>query len=63
MERIAWHPAFVEAIQMELEEYRDFLEFTAEYQLTSEPLQMDILIVKKEPGVKISKNIGQIFQH
>ncbi|MDR3183597.1 MAG: hypothetical protein LBT89_11900 [Planctomycetaceae bacterium] len=62
MERIAWHPAFVEAIQLELEEYRDFLEFMAEYQLTSEPLQMDVLIVKKISNIKISKNIGQIFQ-
>jgi len=23
---IAWHPAFIEAIQQELEAYRDFLE-------------------------------------
>jgi hypothetical protein len=27
-----WHPAFVEAIQLELMHYKDALEFTAEYQ-------------------------------
>jgi hypothetical protein len=34
--RINWHPAFIEAIQMELAAYRDCLEFHSEYQLTSD---------------------------
>jgi hypothetical protein len=32
-ERIHWHPAFVEAIQMELDEYSEDLQFMYEYQL------------------------------
>ena len=38
--RIPWHPAFVEAIQLELQDYADFLEFKTEFQLTSEPLKI-----------------------
>ena len=60
--RIPWHPAFVEAIQMELDEYRDFLEFYPEYQLTSEPLRIDCVVIKKARNVKIQKNIAAIFR-
>ncbi|GHV20892.1 hypothetical protein FACS189494_05490 [Spirochaetia bacterium] len=50
---IAWHPAFIEAIQLELEQYKDILEFNPEHQLTSEPLKIDVLIIKKPPDVVI----------
>ena len=59
---IAWHPAFVEAIQMELDEYRDILEFYPEYQLTSEPLRIDCVVIKKVKDVQIEKNIASIFR-
>jgi hypothetical protein len=58
---IQWHPAFQQAIRAELYDYRDRLEFIEEYQLTTEPLKMDTLIIKKPPEVKIEKNIGRIF--
>ena len=60
--RIAWHPAFVEAIRAELEEYRDVLEFRAEYPLTTEPLRIDAFIVKKRADAVIKKNIARIFR-
>ena len=44
MARIAWHPAFVQAIQQELEDYLDVLTFESEHQLTTEPLKIDVLI-------------------
>ena len=59
---IAWHPAFVEAIQMELDAYREFLEFYPEYQLTSEPLRIDCVVIKKTKNVRIEKNIATIFR-
>jgi hypothetical protein len=59
---ISWHPAFVQAIKLELEPYRDSLEFIAEYQLTSEPLEIDMVIVKKAPNLVIEKNIARIFR-
>ncbi|MDR0327822.1 MAG: hypothetical protein LBI05_05955 [Planctomycetaceae bacterium] len=62
MSRISWHPAFVQAIQHELEEYLDCLTFESEHQLTTEPLKIDVLIIKKEKDVVIEKNIAQIFR-
>ncbi|MDR3122218.1 MAG: hypothetical protein LBU16_00350 [Treponema sp.] len=59
---IPWHPAFVQAIKLELEPYRDALEFIAEYRLTSEPLEIDVVIVKKAPDLVIEKNIARIFR-
>ncbi|GBU26741.1 hypothetical protein R84B8_00253 [Treponema sp. R8-4-B8] len=60
--RISWHPAFVEALQMELQEYQDVLEFHPEYQLTSEPLRIDCVVIKKAKDVVIKKNIAAIFR-
>ena len=59
---IAWHPAFVQAIQMELEDYGDSLEFYPEFQLTSEPLKIDCVVIKKVKDVLIKKNIAAIFR-
>ncbi|GHT87770.1 hypothetical protein FACS1894137_15430 [Spirochaetia bacterium] len=59
---IHWHPAFVAAIRLELAEYKDVLEFTAEHQLTTEPLRIDLLIIKKPPDVVIEKAIAAIFR-
>jgi hypothetical protein len=59
---IPWHPAFVQAIKLELDAYRDALEFIAEYRLTSEPLEIDVVIVKKAPDLVIEKNIARIFR-
>jgi hypothetical protein len=61
-ERIQWHPAFRQAIKAELSEYHDVLDFIEEYQLTTEPLRIDTLIIKKPPEVNIDKNIGRIFR-
>jgi hypothetical protein len=60
-ENIYWHPAFVAAIQLELDEYRDILEFQSEYQLNDEPLRIDV-IIKKVKDVVIEKNIAHIFK-
>jgi hypothetical protein len=58
----AWHPAFVQAFQLELEQYRAILEFIPEFQLTSEPLRIDLAIIKKLKNVPIEKNIAAIFR-
>jgi hypothetical protein len=59
---IPWHPAFVQALKLELEQYKDVLEFQSEYQLTAEPLEIDLVIVKKAPDLVIEKNIARIFK-
>ena len=60
--RLAWHPAFLQAIKHELFEYRDSLEFRYEYQLADDPLRIDLVIVKKLKNLAIDKNIARIFK-
>jgi hypothetical protein len=60
--RLSWHPAFIEALQMELLAYQDALEFHPEYQLTAEPLRIDCVVIKKAKGAVIRKNIAAIFR-
>jgi len=62
MARTSWHPAFAQAIEHELEGSKDALTFETEHQLTTEPLRIDVLIIKKEKNVVIEKNIAKIFQ-
>jgi hypothetical protein len=62
MSRISWHPAFFGAIKLELDEYRNVLEFESEHQLTTDPLKIDVVIVKKRRNIEIKKNIARIFQ-
>jgi hypothetical protein len=59
---IPWHPAFFQAIKLELEDYKDALEFISEYQLNAEPLKIDVVIIKKAPELVIEKNIARIFK-
>jgi hypothetical protein len=61
-ERISWHPAFFEAIQMELKKYSHDLQFISEYQLTTEPQRIDVVIIKKKRDIVIKKNIASIFR-
>ncbi|MHC6204012.1 hypothetical protein ACYULU_12560 [Breznakiellaceae bacterium SP9] len=61
-ERISWHPAFVQALELELEQYQDILEFRQELQLNKEPLRIDVLIIKKLRDVVLEKNIAHIFR-
>ncbi|QQK81076.1 hypothetical protein HUG20_15005 [Salicibibacter cibi] len=61
-ESISWHPSFAAALQLELQAYADELEFQLEFELTSEPLKVDVLILK-DGEAYIDKNIGRIFRH
>jgi len=60
--KLQWHPAFFQAMQVELIKYRDYLEFKYEYSLTSQPLRIDLLIIKKPRKIAIDKNIARIFR-
>ncbi len=61
-EKLQWHPAFNAALRIELEENLDDLIFKEEYQLSKKPMQMDILVIKKNVHAAIKKNIGHIFR-
>jgi len=57
-----WHPAFVSAMKLELIEDAEYLDYISEYNLNTKPLEMDLLIVKKEKDVVIKNEIGKIFR-
>ena len=60
--KLQWHPAFQAALQIELEEDREFLEFQEEYNLNKKPLQIDTLVISMKPRSSIRKTIGRIFR-
>ena len=47
---------------MNSSKYRKVLDFEAEHHLTTEPLKIDVLIIKKKKDIKIKKNIGRMFR-
>ena len=47
---------------MELAQNRDDLIFEKEYNLNTKPLEIDLLVVKKNASVHISNEIGKIFR-
>lgn len=59
---LQWHPAFYAGLQIELEVEADRLIFENEHQLGTKPREIDVLIVKKEKGYRVRKNIGRIFR-
>jgi hypothetical protein len=56
---ILWHPAFVEALRLELEQYGDALEFYPEYQLTTGP-RKSIFIVFPSLALKLVQNLQYV---
>lgn len=59
--KIQWHSGFVEAIDLELSVNRADLIYEREYNLNTKPLEIDLLVIKKDGDVRISNEIGQIF--
>ncbi|MEY8389948.1 hypothetical protein AALA98_01030 [Lachnospiraceae bacterium 45-W7] len=60
--KIQWHPGFVSAMNLELIKYRECLEFEKEYNLNTKPLEIDLLVIKKDAGTDIVNEIGRIFR-
>ncbi len=58
---IQWHLGFVAAMELELMEYSSKLYFQSEHNLSKKPLQIDLLVIKKE-DVDITNKIGRIFK-
>ena len=61
-EKLPWHPAFYAGIQIEFEEEAHKLTFENEHQLGTDPMRIDVLIIKKRTEENIQKNIGRIFR-
>ena len=59
---IQWHPAFIVALQALLIDYSDVLEYKLEHPLTTGPLRIDILVIKKRSDAVIKRQIAEIFR-
>lgn len=59
---IQWHLAFYGATELELRDNKDDLEFHREYNLSKEPLRIDLLIVRKPADAQVKNEIGHIFR-
>lgn len=59
---IQWHPGFYGAAELEFISNKGDLEFQREFNLSKEPLRMDLLIIKKLSDVRLENEIGHIFK-
>ncbi len=60
--RLQWHPAFSAAFHIELNDELENLHIEEEHMLSKKPLQIDMLIIKKDKDRPVQKNIGRIFR-
>lgn len=59
--KIQWHAAFVSAMDLELSQNRSDLEYHKEYNLNTKPLEVDLLVIKKNSHIRITNEIGKLF--
>lgn len=60
--KIYWHGAFYAVAEAELIDYKHGIQIENEHLLSKEALQVDVLVIKKESGLQMKKNIGRIFK-
>ena len=60
--KIQWHPGFAAAMGLELAENRDDLIIQKEFNLNTKPLEIDLLVIKKNSDIRIDNEIGHIFK-
>lgn len=59
-----WHPGFIGAMDLEFKEDRGRLIFEKEHNLNTRPLQIDLLIIRKDgESGNLSNEIGEIFRN
>lgn len=58
---VNWHEAVACAVEIELRDYADLLQFLSEYVLGKNSYRIDLLIIKKLSDQAIPKNIARIF--
>lgn len=59
---IQWHPGFYGAAELEFISNKGDLEFQREFNLSKEPIRMDLLIIKKFSNIRTKNEIGHIFR-
>lgn len=61
-EKIQWHPAFCDAMELTLRADADVLTFEREFNLSSKPLQVDLLVIRKADDRSLSDAIGKTLR-
>ena len=61
-DKLQWHPAFCAAAGLEFHEDIERLELKPEYNLSKEPIRIDLLIIKEESDRRIKNEIGHIMR-
>lgn len=59
---IQWHPGFYGATEIEFISNKGDLEFCREYNLSKEPIRVDLLVIKKRIDACIENELGHIFK-
>lgn len=59
---VQWHPAFVAAMNLELAGNKADLIYEKEYNLNTKPLEIDLLVIKKDAHVQIENEVGRLFR-
>lgn len=60
--RVNWHEAAVCAVQIELRDYENILDFQTEYMLGHNSYRIDLLVIQKLSNLPILKNIARSFR-
>ncbi|MGN0340945.1 MAG: hypothetical protein ACI4D0_10685, partial [Lachnospira sp.] len=62
-EKIQWHPAFAGAIELEFRDAHKYVIIQQEYNLSKEPIRIDLLISRKDGNFRRFNNeIGHIMK-
>ena len=61
-DKLQWHPAFCAAAGLEFHEDIERLELKPEYNLSKEPIRIDLLIIKDREYDQIKNEIGHIMR-
>ena len=60
--KVQWHSGFAAAMDLEFSANRKDLVYEREYNLNTKPLEIDLLVIKKESHVQIENEIGRLFR-
>ena len=61
-DKIKWHPGFANALKLEFYDNKNDLEYSEEVVLNKEALKMDMLVIKKKPGIILKNQLGEHFR-
>lgn len=61
-DKIQFHPGFYGAVELEFRLEATELEFHIEYNLSKEPLRVDLLVIGKSDDIQLTNEVGDIFK-